>query len=126
MDEETEAEMKRKTFTPEQIIGKLRAAEVLFSQGQTVGAVSRKLEVTEQTYYRWRKECGGMQVNSLFTPKEVQKLLKCSLPWIYKVSSNGMLPCVRISCPGLGARKKEMVRFKQQDVWDFIERHYRR
>ena len=42
--------MKRKTFTPEQIIGKLREAEVLLGQGQTVGAVSRKLEVTEQTY----------------------------------------------------------------------------
>ena len=46
--------MKRKTFTPEQVIGKLREAEVLLSQGQTVGTVSRKLEVTEQTYYRWR------------------------------------------------------------------------
>ena len=45
--------MKRKMFTPEQIIGKLREAEVLLSQGRTVGAVSRKLEVTEQTYYRY-------------------------------------------------------------------------
>jgi putative transposase len=54
--------MKRKTFTPEQIIGKLREAEVLLSQGQTVGAVSRQLEVTEQTYYRWRREYGGMKV----------------------------------------------------------------
>ena len=49
MDEETVAAMKRKAFTPEQIIGKLREAEVLLSQGQTVGAVSRKLEVREQT-----------------------------------------------------------------------------
>ena len=49
MDEETEAAMKRKTYTPEQIIGKLRKAWVLLSQGQTVGAVSRKLEVREQT-----------------------------------------------------------------------------
>ena len=51
--------MSRRRYTPEQIIGKLREAEVLLSQGQTVGAVSRKLEVTEQTYYRWRKEYGG-------------------------------------------------------------------
>jgi transposase-like protein len=72
MDEEKEAEMKRKTFTPEQIIGKLREAEVLLSQGQTVGAVSRKLEVTEQTYYRWRKEYGGMRVEQARRLKELE------------------------------------------------------
>ena len=65
--------MKRKTFTPEQIIGKLREAEVLLSQGQTVGAVSRKLEVTEQTYYRWRKEYGGMQVEQARRLKELER-----------------------------------------------------
>jgi len=64
--------MKRKTFTPEQIIGKLREAEVLLSQGQTVGAVSRKLEVTEQTYYRWRKEYGGMRVEQARRLKELE------------------------------------------------------
>ena len=65
--------MKRKVFTPEQIIGKLREAEVLLSQGQTVGAVSRKLEVTEQTYYRWRKEYGGMQVEQARRLKELER-----------------------------------------------------
>ena len=65
--------MKRKTFTPEQIIAKLREAEVLLSQGQTVGAVSRKLEVTEQTYYRWRKEYGGMQVEQARRLKELER-----------------------------------------------------
>jgi len=65
--------MKRKKFTPEQIIGKLREAEVLLSQGQTVGAVSRKLEVTEQTYYRWRKEYGGMQVEQARRLKELER-----------------------------------------------------
>ena len=73
MDEETEAAMKRKTFTPEQIIGKLREAEVLLSQGQTVGAVSRKLEVTEQTYYRWRREYGGMQVEQARRLKDLER-----------------------------------------------------
>ena len=73
MDEQREATMKRKTFTPEQIIGKLREAEVLLSQGQTVGAVSRKLEVTEQTYYRWRKEYGGMQVEQARRLKELER-----------------------------------------------------
>jgi len=73
MDEEKEAAMKRKMFTPEQIIGKLREAEVLLSQGQTVGAVSRKLEVTEQTYYWWRKEFGGMQVEQARRLKELER-----------------------------------------------------
>jgi transposase-like protein len=73
MDEQREAAMKKKTFTPEQIIGKLREAEVLLSQGQTVGAVSRKLEVTEQTYYRWRKEYGGMQVEQARRLKELER-----------------------------------------------------
>ena len=54
--------MVRKGFKPEQIINKLREAEVLLSQGSTVGEASRKIGVTEQTYYRWRKEYGGMRV----------------------------------------------------------------
>jgi len=54
--------MVRKGFKPEQIINKLREAEVLLSQGATVGEASRKLGVTEQTYYRWRREYGGMRV----------------------------------------------------------------
>ena len=55
--------MVRKGFKPEQIIGKVREAEVLLSQGSTVGEASRKIGVTEQTYYRWRKEYGGMRVD---------------------------------------------------------------
>jgi transposase-like protein len=51
--------MKKKGFTPEQVIGKLREAEVLLSQGNTVGEVSRKLGITGQTYYRWRRKCCG-------------------------------------------------------------------
>jgi putative transposase len=54
--------MAKKAFKPEQIIGKLREAEVFLSQGLTVSEASRKLGVTEQTYYRWRKEYGGMRV----------------------------------------------------------------
>ena len=56
--------MVRKAFKPEQIINKLREAEVLLSQGSTVGEASRKLGVTEQTYYRWRKEYGGMRAET--------------------------------------------------------------
>jgi hypothetical protein len=49
-----------KKFTAEQIIGKLREAEVGLAQGKTVPEVVRKLGVTEQTYYRWKREYGGL------------------------------------------------------------------
>jgi len=65
--------MVRKAFKPEQIIGKLREAEVLLSQGSTVGEASRQLGVTEQTYYRWRKEYGGMRVEQAKRLQELEK-----------------------------------------------------
>jgi len=65
--------MVRRTFKPEQIINKLREAEVLLSQGSTVGEASRRLGVTEQTYYRWRKEYGGMRVEQAKRLKELEK-----------------------------------------------------
>jgi transposase-like protein len=65
--------MKKKGFTAEQIIGKLREAEVLLGQGSTVGEVSRKLGITEQTYYRWRREYGGMRVEQARRLKELEK-----------------------------------------------------
>ena len=55
--------MSKKPRTAEQIIGMLREAEVLLAQGQTVAEVSRSLGVTEQTYYRCRKEYGGLRVD---------------------------------------------------------------
>jgi len=54
--------MARKTYTPEQIISKLREAEIHLSQGATIAETSRKLGITEQTYYRWREEYGGLRV----------------------------------------------------------------
>ena len=65
--------MKKKAFTPEQIITMLREAEVLLAQGTTAGEVVRKLGITEQTYYRWRKEYGGMQVDQAKRFKELEK-----------------------------------------------------
>jgi transposase-like protein len=65
--------MVRKGFTPEQIIHKLRAVEVLLSQGNTVGEASRRIGVTEQTYYRWRKEYGGMRVAQARRLKDLEK-----------------------------------------------------
>ena len=65
--------MVRKGFKPEQIINKLREAEVLLSQGSTVGEASRKLSITEQTYYRWSKEYGGMRVEQARRLQELEK-----------------------------------------------------
>jgi putative transposase len=65
--------MKKKGFTAEQMIGKLREAEVLLGQGATVAEVSRKLGITEQTYYRWRREYGGMRVEQARRLKELEK-----------------------------------------------------
>ncbi len=52
--------MPHKRYSPEEIIHKLREAEVLLSQGQTVGEAVRQLGIAEQTNYRWRKEYGGL------------------------------------------------------------------
>ncbi len=54
--------MPQKRYKPEQIINKLREAEVELSKGKTAGRICRKLGITEQTYYRWRREYGGMKV----------------------------------------------------------------
>jgi len=54
--------MARKHFTPEQIIRKLREAEILIAEGLPAAQAVRRIGVSEQTYYRWRKEYGGMQV----------------------------------------------------------------
>jgi excisionase family DNA binding protein len=59
----------------------------------------------------------------LLTTVEVKKLLKCSAPYIYKMAAAGVLPCVRIPHLGEG-RKADMVRFKKEDVFAFIEAHY--
>lgn len=55
--------MARKRYTPEQIIGMLREAEVRLSQGEKVGEISRSLGISEQSYYRWRREYGGLKVS---------------------------------------------------------------
>jgi len=65
--------MARRIFTPEKIINKLREAEVHISQGATIAEASRKIGVTEQTYYRWRKEYGGMRVEQAKRLKELEK-----------------------------------------------------
>jgi transposase-like protein len=65
--------MARKRFTPEQIIGMLREAEVRLSQGDKVKGICRSLGITEQTYYRWRKDYGGMKVSQARRLKELER-----------------------------------------------------
>jgi transposase-like protein len=65
--------MVRRFLTPEQIINKLREAEVLLSQGSAVAQASRKIGVTEQTYYRWRREYGGMRIEQAKRLKDLEK-----------------------------------------------------
>ena len=63
--------MARKRYTAEQIIGHLRQAEILISGGKTIIEAVRHLGVSEQTYYRWRKEYGGMEVSQARRLKEL-------------------------------------------------------
>jgi len=61
----------------------------------------------------------------LLTPKDVKKILRCSLPLVYKMADRGQLPCVRWECPREGReRPRTTVRFKLDDVKAFIEKHY--
>ena len=65
--------MSGKRHTAEQIINKLRQAEVLQSSGKSIVEICRQIEIKEQTYYKWRKEYGGMRVNQAKRLKEVEQ-----------------------------------------------------
>ncbi len=65
--------MAKKRHSSEQIIRKLREAELELAKGQSLAAVCKKLGVTDQTYYRWRKEYGGLRVDQVRRLKELEK-----------------------------------------------------
>ena len=65
--------MPRKRFKTEDIIQKLREAEVFLSQGKDVATASRQIGVTDNTYYRWRKEYGGVRTDQAKRLKELEK-----------------------------------------------------
>ena len=65
--------MARKYYKPEEIVSKLRQVEVLQSQGLSIGEAVRQIGVTEQTFYRWRKEYGGLKTDQLKRLKELEK-----------------------------------------------------
>jgi putative transposase len=65
--------MGRKHFKPEQIIHMLREAEIKLAGGKKIGEVCRELAISEQSYYRWRKEYGGMQVSQAKKLKDLER-----------------------------------------------------
>tara|TARA_B100000315_G_scaffold182066_1_gene170931 strand:- start:180 stop:458 length:279 start_codon:yes stop_codon:yes gene_type:complete len=64
--------MANKRHTPEQVINKLREAEVAISGGSTVSEASRQIGVTEQTFYRWRNEYGGLRIDQVKRLKQFE------------------------------------------------------
>jgi len=68
-----EGAMARRRYKAEEIIAKLREAEILLGQGMKVAEVVRELGIHEVTYYRWRKEYGGMRVNQMKRLKELEQ-----------------------------------------------------
>lgn len=67
-----------------------------------------------------------MDIEPLLTPKHVQAIFKCSLANVYKMVERGQLPCVTWPCLGEGTKKpRNMIRFKQSDIEQFIENHYK-
>ena len=65
--------MAKKGFTPEQMINKLREAEVLLSEGATIPVMTKRIGVSDVTYYRWRKEYGGMTVDQAHRLKHLEQ-----------------------------------------------------
>jgi putative transposase len=64
--------MPRKRYTPEEIVAKLRQVEVLTSQGSSIADGARSIGVTEATYFRWRKEYGGLKTDQVKRIKELE------------------------------------------------------
>jgi len=65
--------MSRKRYSAEEIVNRLRQAEVLISQGQTVAQACKEIGVTDQTYYRWRKEYGGLKTDQAKRLKALER-----------------------------------------------------
>ena len=65
--------MAKKTYKPEEIVAKLRQADVLIAQGSTIADVVRTFGVTQVTYYRWRREYGGLQLDQVKRLKELEQ-----------------------------------------------------
>jgi hypothetical protein len=65
------------------------------------------------------------KIESLLNARDVSKILRCSLPLVYKMAERGQLPCIRWQCPGDGAKRpRPVVRFKKSDVFEFLGANY--
>ena len=85
--------MARKRYTAEQIITKLREAEVELAKGQTTSQVCKKLGITDQTYYRWRKEYGGLRVDQAKRLKQLERCCQTD-------SNQSKFPANSVNLPG--------------------------
>ena len=65
--------MSRKRSSPEKIIGMLPEAEIALNQGLTVGQICRQLSISEQSYYRWRKQYGGLKISQVKRIKDIER-----------------------------------------------------
>ena len=65
--------MGRRTFTPEQIVAKLRQIEVVMSAGKAAALACKEADISEQTYYRWRKEYGGLELDQAKRMKDLER-----------------------------------------------------
>ena len=65
--------MSNKGYTPEQIINKLREAEILLSEGTSIAVMTKRIGVSDVTYYRWRKDYGGMRIDQAKRLKELEQ-----------------------------------------------------
>ena len=70
--------MTRKRYTPEQIIRKLREAEVMISQGKSISQATRQIGIVDQTYYKWRREYGGMRESRSGKKTKTSRITKCA------------------------------------------------
>ena len=65
------------------------------------------------------------EISPLLNARDVSKILRCSVPHVYKMADRGQLPCIRWDCPGNGEKRlRSVVRFKMEDVLQFMENHY--
>ena len=97
--------MAGKRFTAEQIIMKLREAEVGLAQGKTVGQVSKQIGVSEQTYYRWRKEYGGLRIDQAKRLKKRVPDLSWDKQILKEVASGNFRPGEKETRSGVGTRE---------------------
>ena len=65
--------MPKKGYTPEQIIHKLREGEIMLSEGTSIAVMTKRIGVSDVTYYRWRKEYGGMRIDQARRLKQLEQ-----------------------------------------------------